>query len=360
MPHDRPANENVSQRRLQIMRKAIKILILTISKHIGLFHVTKYLTRNALQILCYHNISDGDEASWQPGLYIDPNIFEQRMELIKKRKFNTLSLDEAMDLLHIDRLPHNSIVITIDDGWYFIKKYAHKVLKGMDIPYTIYITSYYSERETPIFNLIIPYMLWKSVKSDFTDVLDDLEIEVASSNIEEISSRIVEYGYVNLNNEERNILLETLGEKLCVDYHELAHKRIFNLLTKQEIMELASDGVDIQLHTHRHTFPLSASDAMKEIDDNRQCLEPMIDRPLVHFCYPSGEWSESQFKYLESKCIRSATTCDSGFNYPQTNAYRLCRFLDSDEISPIEFEAELFGYLEIARRIRGKFRSSDE
>ncbi len=48
----------------------------------------------------------------------------------------------------------------------------------------------------------------------------------------------------------------------------------------------------------------------------------------------------------------SAVTCEVGTNDRSTPRYGLRRFLDSESVLPIEFEAELSGFAELMRRIR--------
>ena len=42
---------------------------------------------------------------------------------------------------------------------------------------------------------------------------------------------------------------------LGIDYAELAAKRILQLMNAREVAEVATNGVDVQLHTHRHRTP---------------------------------------------------------------------------------------------------------
>jgi hypothetical protein len=80
-------------------------------------------------------------------------------------------------------------------------------------------------------------------------------------------------------------------------------------------------------------------------------LEPVVGRRLRHLCYPSGIWSEEQWQTLQSLDIRSATTCDRGFNSRSTPLLALKRFLDSEHLSQVEFEAELSGFTPTLRRL---------
>ena len=147
------------------MYKTIKLIFLYLSKWIGLFRISRYLTRDGLRILCYHSFSMSDEEiKWRPRLFIRPETFRKRLQCLEKERFHVLKLDQALKLLSENKLPPAATVITIDDGWYAIKLYAHDILSDKSYPYTIYLTSYYSLKETPIFNLVVQYMFWKTQK----------------------------------------------------------------------------------------------------------------------------------------------------------------------------------------------------
>jgi len=50
---------------------------------------------NRLLILCYHGISRIDEHLWRPGLYMQPEIFRQRLQILQEGKYNVLPLGEG-------------------------------------------------------------------------------------------------------------------------------------------------------------------------------------------------------------------------------------------------------------------------
>ena len=116
--------------------------------------------------------------------------------------------------------------------------------------------------------------------------------------------------------------------------------------------ELGGSGIDCQLHTHRHRFPEDEAEAAREIAENRAALENVVSGPLEHFCYPGGVWSEEQWPVLESAGVRSAVTCQIGLNDDDTPPYALRRLLDAEDVSQIEFEAEMAGCLELLRKVR--------
>jgi peptidoglycan/xylan/chitin deacetylase (PgdA/CDA1 family) len=144
-----------------------------------------------------------------------------------------------------------------------------------------------------------------------------------------------------------------------VDWCWLRSARLVTLMDRQQLADLRQYGIDVQLHTHRHRFPpADQTTAEKEIADNRGALTGLIgDRRFEHLCYPSGVYDRSQWNWLASAGIRSATTCEAGFNYTNTPAFGLRRFLDDSTISAITFEAELCGFLELFRRVRARLNA---
>jgi peptidoglycan/xylan/chitin deacetylase (PgdA/CDA1 family) len=104
-------------------------------------------------------------------------------------------------------------------------------------------------------------------------------------------------------------------------------------------------------------MPLSDHSLVREeIAENRALLRDLTTSHLDHFCYPSGEYDLRVLGLLRSLGVRSATTCKAGFNYPGDDPLQLRRFLDGENVSEIEFEAELSGAFEIARHVRSAVR----
>ena len=59
----------------------------------------------------------------------------------------------------------------------------------------------------------------------------------------------------NLSGLQKNELARKLAVILGLDYAALSSKRILQIMNAQELAEVLSSGVDIQLHTHRHRTP---------------------------------------------------------------------------------------------------------
>ena len=304
--------------------------------------------RQRLLILAYHGVSTNDEHLWNGSMYMSVEMFRGRLETIAKSGCAVLPLNEAVTRLYANDLPDRSVAITFDDGNFDFQQNAFPLLKEFGFPATLYLTTFYSQYNKPIFGIFCEYLLWKG----HGETLDlkpitgqDLRIELNSKAAEDAAFREID-SFVQAQKssaEEKSALAEMLARQLNLDYDALIEKRIMHLLTPEEVTRLAADGADIQLHTHRHRTPLDRELFLREIEDNRQSIQAMTGIRASHFCYPSGIYDHRFLPWLREAGIVSATTCEMGFASQSSNQLLLPRFLDSAALSPIEFESWLTG-----------------
>lgn len=324
---------------------------------IGSFRISSYFTRNYLRILAYHGFSLNDEHLFRPMLFMRGSTFERRITSFKKRGYTFIPFEEALMRFQVGRLRHNEVVLTIDDGFFSVKAVAVPILKAYSIPATLYITTYYVEKQTPIFRLAIAYMVWRSRVSCLC--LDGLMVDIGGyAKIDTLPGQQLLWNLIlraesNFTEEQRVEISQEIGRRLEVDYDDIVRSRSMSLLNRQEISELIDSGLDVQLHTHRHRLSVEEDQIMREITDNRNILETLCRKPLNDFCYPSGEWLPQHFSGLSRVGIRSAVTCDRGINRPGISLLQLMRILDSDDVTTADLFAEVSGLKYYLRRLIG-------
>jgi peptidoglycan/xylan/chitin deacetylase (PgdA/CDA1 family) len=348
------------------MRKQIRRAILHLLRNAGVFRLLRdsEWRRQRLLILCYHGISLEDEHQWRPGLYMAPSILEQRLELLREGDYNVLPLSEGLKRLYAGELPPRSVSITFDDGPYDFYKQAYPRLKQYGFPVTVYQTTYYSHRQLPVFNLICSYLLWKRKgrvldKGAELGLKRQLDLRTEASRQAILTALMEMSKKDNLSGEQKNQLACRLAEMLGIDYAALTSKRILHLMNAAEIAELSRDGVDFQLHTHRHTMPTDQSLFQRELKDNRACLQS-VSPQAVHFCYPSGVYGQQFLPWLKAAGVISATTCDVGLATSRKDSLLLPRFVDTSGRNGLDFESWLTGVgdlLAIRRIARHKYVS---
>ena len=330
---------------------------------LGVLWFFRLFFRNQLLIVCYHGISIQDEHRWWPGVFMTESRFRKRLYLLRSRGYNVLGLSEALDRLDNGTLPPKSVVITADDGYLNSPQTLAKACADFDFPLTIYVTTYHSAKQTPIFNVMVQYLLWKTDKTELNGDFSKLGLAdtqhldlTGQEERRALAQEIIAYGRECGDENQRQEILKELCKLTELDYQAMNSAGMFRIMDAESIKAMASQGVDIQLHTHRHRFPADKALACREIEENRQYLEPLMGKRLAHFCYPSGLWEEAQLPWLKELGIESATTCQLGFVSPDSNRLCLNRYLDKDDISESEFLAEISGFLRFARRLRKRTR----
>src|SRR5439155_7751018 len=154
---------------------------------------------------------------------------------------------------------------------YDFYKQAYPIVKKYGFPVTVYQATYYSDRRVPVFTLICSYLLWKRTGTAFSNG-GELGLNSTMDLRREASRQAIVTALANLSATqnirglEKNEVACRLAGLLDIDYARLLQKRILQLMTAQEMAELSRDGVDFQLHTHRHRMPKDESLFQKEIE----------------------------------------------------------------------------------------------
>jgi peptidoglycan/xylan/chitin deacetylase (PgdA/CDA1 family) len=302
--------------------------------------------RRRLLILCYHGVSCYDEHEWDGALYITAERLRRRMQLLTQERCNVLPLPEAVRRLQSGSLPPRAVTITFDDGYHDFYSAAFPIIESFEFPVTLYLTTYYVEYNRPVFDLMCSYLLWKGRLQrtlhwqevfPTPHTLDDAGRQAATAAIKEFAlSR-------RLSGREKDQLLARLAERLGLDYASLCERRVLHLITPSEAQALASRGLDLEYHTHRHRVYRGRARMFAELDDNRQRIEAYAAKTPQHFCYTGGFFLPEYLDYLADYGIRSATTCFRGLCTARTHPLLLPRFLDTMGTSELEFRSWLAG-----------------
>ena len=333
------------------MLKSLKRLALQVCKNSSVFELvggSQWRTRR-LAILCYHGVTLEDEHEWDPRFYVSPAILEERFRMLREKKFNVLPLGEAVRRLYDGTLPPRSVAITFDDGCFDFYHHAFPLLKKYGLPATLYLTTFYCYHPRPVFGMLCYYLMWKGRNTFRGGRLMDLDFEpdlsTEAGRIRAAGAFVASVEKRGLELAGRDALAEQLAGQLGVDYEAVCRTRILQLMTPEEIAQLAQEGLDIQLHTHRHRTPMDRSLFLREIDDNRHHIRAITgdDSRAVHFCYPSGVHASEFLPWLADASVLSATTCEAGLASAGDHRFLLPRIVDTSTLTPIEFEGWLEG-----------------
>ena len=303
-----------------------------------------------LMILCYHSISIDDEHEWSGTYSMSPRQLASRFRMLRDGRYNVLPLDEAIKRLYEGTLPPRSVVLTFDDGMYDFHARAHPLLQEFRFPATVYLTTFYSDYQKPIFGLFCSYVLWRSRLRRPTVDVRELLGRPGTWNLASDIGRARAHGEIlehvgreGMRLPERIAFAERMAEFLGEDYDALRAKRILTVMTNEEAAEVAAKGVDVQLHTHRHRTPNDRDLFMREIVENRARIDSFRHTTARHFCYPSGVYRPEFLPWLTEAGVISATTCDPGLASSRSSPLLLPRLVDTSHLSALDVEGWITG-----------------
>ena len=317
----------------------MKQQVLSLSRAAGGFALARRLTGQRLRILCYHGAWTISGVPYGECLFIEPDIFARRMERLARSGYPVLDLDEAVERLYAGTLPRNAVAITLDDGWRSSHSHMMPVLKAHSLPATLYVATYYAEKQVPVVNVALRYILGETRRPVSAIVAEaglhaEAGFDAMLAAIEALPSA-----------EARGARLLDVARAAGLDPAAITAQ--FSYMNRAELAEWEANGLRLELHTHRHSSAVSALDTLAgEIADNRRALAGLAGEPYAHFCYPSGECDARADAILAAEGIRSATTTRPGLNGPGAPRYHLRRFLDGPRVTEVEFDAYLAGALE--------------
>ncbi len=340
----------------------MKQSLLELAKASGGFALTRRVLPRHLRILAYHGVWTTPGFEFGDRLFISPEQFERRMKWLKQSRYPVLDLDAAVDGLADGTLPENSVVITIDDGWKSTYTHMLPVLEQLSLPATAYITTWYAEKQSPVVNVALNYVLQRSTVAGFTwRSPAGVELKVLLGDTEER-----EHAALKLDRMLQE--LPTVAERL----HQLREicrlagvptepwwsEGQFHLMNREEIRLAHLRGLSLQLHTHRHiNVDVDIGLLPAELSKNRAVLaETCKSDQFRHFCYPNGRYNAAASELLVAAGIRSAVLTDPGLNPPGANPYALRRFLDGRSVTQAEFEAYMCGALDLYAAAAARLR----
>ncbi len=312
--------------------------------------------QSRLLILCWHGISLDDEHVWNPGLYITQQQFRTRLQTLRDLRCNILGLEEGLTRLRDGTLPPRSVVLTVDDGSYDFYLRGFPAVRNYGFPLTIYLTTYYSEYNRPVFDTMASYLLWKAGRSGRTLVWPELlqnRAELADEGQRNQADRQIKaYALQHrLSGGQKDALLEQLASRLQIDYSDLCRRRLLHLVTPREARAMSEAGIDLELHTHRHRVYLEQEYFHAELDDNITRIRAIAPHANPkHFCYTGGFYAPEFPTILRNYGLKSATTCELGLATAESNPFLLPRLLDHANLSDTEFRSWLMGVADLFPR----------
>lgn len=102
------------------------------------------------RILMLHRVveqrSDGDNRE----LEITPEFLKRTIEAYRQQGHRFVSIDEACDIITNGRCKHPFVCLTFDDGYQDNYDIAYPILKQLEVPFAIYVTTGFIDNRLPM------------------------------------------------------------------------------------------------------------------------------------------------------------------------------------------------------------------
>ena len=330
--------------------KAAKLALLRLGKMSGLSRLMRdgAWRRRRLLILAYHGISVTDEHEWSPELYLPQEGLRARFELLRDEGYNVVSLRVGVERLRAGTLPPRSVALTFDDGMVDFQR-AVPLLEEFRFPATVFVTTYYAQKQVPVFKITCRYFLWigrgTTISGDGL-TSNGLPLALNTERERHDALRAIERRLILADGgvDEEQVTLRLLAERVGANFDTFIANRQLQIMSGDEIRSLPRDLIDVQLHTHRHRVPLREASFQREITENRDAISAWRPgEPLDIFCYPSGVTSPQFLPWLRDLKIQIGLTCKSGLAGSHMDPLLLPRLIDSSRMTRLEFESWLSG-----------------
>lgn len=297
-----------------------------------------------LCILSYHRVLD----SVDPILASEPDArtFRWQMELLADC-FNVLPLHNAVLALASDDVPPRAVCITFDDGYRSVHDTALPILKELNLPATVFVTTGCMSEENMWNDRIIEAVRrLPNGQLDMRGLGLDLGLHTLASpdDRNRIAHCLIETSKYLAPFARNELTKKIEGMAGDVPTHNL-------MLTREMVRELIRHDIEIGGHTISHPILKSINDdeAQHEIAGNKHHLESITGKPVRLFAYPNGkpnlDFDENHVQMVKQAGYTAAFTTATGAATNKHDRYQLPRSRPWDS-TPLMYGARLLRWLQ--------------
>lgn len=307
--------------RMQI-KSTVKSILCFVLYYLGITHLLLkfYLSKERdlpIVIFVYHRIVENLDSEVNANLTVNHLLknFRQEMKFLKEW-FNIVTLDEAVQNIRRKISPNKpSVVITFDDGFEDNYRLAFPVLKELNIPATIFLTSgLIGTDKLPWVDKIGESIFFTREKQlilnsfSMNTVFNLGSVQDKRNSCEKITIQLKELDYF-----ERMRIAEEIIQKAG---NRQTQKRMLNW---QEVREMSENNIDFGAHTMTHPIlsKMPLDSAKTEINDSKTTIEGKAGIAVKHFAFPNGrkeDFNDELKHYCEEIGFKSVATTIYGNN----------------------------------------------
>ena len=308
----------------RMVRRAMKSAAAGVLHHSGLRKVLAAYRRHQsggsrVLVVSYHRVVEdffGELQRSIPGLLISQETFRRHLEGLSEAGYTFASIGEAVDVMTGRRTAKGDLcVVTFDDGYRDVYRYAYPVLKEMGVPAIVYLPTdligtnqrFHHDR---LFHLVrtVQGMGYQPVFDAMPEPAAGLLLEVTSGR-KTVSAALDDF----IGHHSSGQLLETihaLEARVGTSAPLLPEQG--DLMDWDEVRTMVKDGFEFGAHTLGHVVlthePLDVVE--REVRESKAIIERETQVPVRDFAYCNGWYSDELIQVLKDNGFRSAVTTE--------------------------------------------------
>lgn len=351
------------------MGKIFKKLMLYIFYCLGIYRIFRFLNKDKVVILSYHGITENRRQKGIEncqGNHLQIEKFTKQIKYLSK-VYNFISLDNFVEaVVKRKKLPHHSVVITIDDGYRNNYTNTFPILQRYNIPATIFLATNLVGTEKLFWNDLVEHAFNYSDKKIVEIDIGGVEYTFDLNGVKEKmdAERKIRKLLKSLpSEEEKNKVLGLVIEKLGSNLGHFPND--YKCLDWDEVKQMRKAGVTFGSHTDNHLIltKIPIDQAKKEIKNSKEKIERHLKEEIKTFCYPNGgreDFNEEIKTMLKNMDFSCALSLIYGLNSLNSDLFELRRVGVNNNDHPLRFIADLSGFTVFYQKMRRKIRSGNK
>lgn len=329
-------------------------IVFVAGEYAGLNTLFRYVSGKKYLILFYHGIcKDGfDLLKGYDEHHLPQSIFRRQLESLKRHGYRFVTLTEGIRVLQEQTsLRERLVTLSFDDGFRNVIQNAYPIMLEFGAKGCLYVVT----------DMIgTQQVLWTGWIETFISqtTLDSLDFN--------FEGRMLSFT-LKSKSQRKKVMREIKRLLKTLDWDKrrgyLAKMRLsesvqppseFFLADWDELRSLDPDVLDIGSHTCSHLelgINLSEESLDHEIGYSKHVLEAVLNRPIVHFCYPSGSYSDRVLAKLREHGYVSAVSVHYGFNHRGQNLFLLNRISPTSSLRG--FKCNVSGMIALCKYFAG-------
>lgn len=336
----------------------MKIVLYKILIFFKIHKIFQYINKNKLIILMYHGFTDRDHLGVENylGLHIHKEGFEGQLRYLNKN-YNIISLREAIDIISNNKkIQKNSVILTMDDGYGSNYKIAYPIIKELNVPVTIFLTTSFVDEKKFLWVDRLEYVINNS--SEERLVVGDKKYNLLNVGQRLYCLQDLKMKLKKIKSDKRLKILDEIESSLKIKLNYNNSPEIYKPLSWNEIEEMQKGGL-IDFGGHTHTHPILSQCNKEQIKNellfSKNIIENNLKFKCKFFAYPNGQpedFNDDVLRCLKDLGYKCAVTTVQGKNSIHDNLYKLKRYPVSNRKDLIEFKIILSGVSSFLNRLR--------